>query len=120
MAKITVELNEDQHERFVRAKMRRKERSLQSLMIGATEKLLAETSDSPAYSREAKPHHGPDLTEDQIDILAILAENPKRGLLFQAVQTTVKHALEEYRDKFKPKRDPKEAPGPIHHKRSAG
>jgi hypothetical protein len=43
LAKISVELNPDRHERFVQAKMRRRAKSLQSLMIDATEKLLAES-----------------------------------------------------------------------------
>jgi hypothetical protein len=44
----------------------------------------------------------PELTEDQRDILAMLAEDPNRDFLFSSLQTTVKHALEQYRSKWKP------------------
>lgn len=57
------------------------------------------------------------LTEDQLDILAILSEDPERAFLFQTVQTTVTHALEEYRQKWKPKNTRKKATSPLHDKR---
>lgn len=89
-------------------------------MIGATERFLAEASSHANKLTEIPAKTAQrDLTDDQLDILAILSEDPKRALLFQAVQTTVKHALEEYREKWKPKNDHKKAPGPVHHKRTA-
>lgn len=56
MAKITVDLNDDQHERFVTAKLRRKEKSLQSLMIGATERLLDDASGGDGSAERPRPN----------------------------------------------------------------
>lgn len=92
--------------------MRRKEKSLQALMIRATERLLAEAPDAVKQQSDAI-----ELTEDQLDVLAMLSEDPKRAFLFQSVQTTVNHALEEYREKWKPKNPRKKTAGHLHDKR---
>lgn len=102
MAKITVELTDDEHERFVQAKMRRKERSLQSLMIGATERLLDARAAAPAPAPDNLVPF-PDLLAglDADDawlvhhLAAILRDRPQGGI-YQALATTLHQAVTDY------------------------
>jgi hypothetical protein len=54
LPKITVQLTDDQHHRFVNAKMNLKEKSLQSLMIKATEAFHPPAE--PVPTPGVKPH----------------------------------------------------------------
>jgi hypothetical protein len=86
--RITVDLTPEQHKRFVNAKMERGEKSLQALMIGATDLLLS--ADGPA-TRSPLTNPGESATpEDGI------GENPEsvlqiQGTGIQGTQETWEH-----------------------------
>jgi hypothetical protein len=99
MAKITIELSADEHRRFVNAKMDGGFRSLQALMIQATEQWLAGVPG--AQAKPAEKPTGSGLTDDQIDTLEMLSADWEEEFGFSQIQYLVTAALEKYRARRK-------------------
>lgn len=99
-ARIPVSLDDELLE-VIRQRPRGQKPSKGELLAKAWEKAKSiPISDESrvAQNRAAEPS----LTEEQRDILAMLGEDPDKDFLFSSIQTTVAHALEQYRRKWKP------------------
>jgi hypothetical protein len=97
MAKLNVRIDDSLDEALEIAVAKRK-----TTKQAATASALAEwLQRAPINSETTSIHQASALNEDERDILAMLRERPDRDFLFSSLQTTVRHALEQYRRKWK-------------------
>lgn len=108
MPRISVELTEDEHRRFVNAKLDRKLRSLQALMIEATEASIAGESRETQRPKASQAHHDVlKLTDDERDVLEMLRHAPTMDFPYPNILEMVTRGLEKYREEQRSAVQPK-------------
>lgn len=117
--RLNVRISEDLDVRF-EVEVAKRRTTKQDATTEALESWLSAAQSSPGgVQNRTELQSG--LTEDHRDLIDMLATDPKKALVFAALQTTVKHALEEYRAKWKPKSETKAtSPRAQHQRRPTG